>query len=65
MTTPDASLGTADVYLVNSQPCSQGVGPGYATLPWAEAKQLEDDGYAVFGTSPPLGLGYDGPVSPP
>jgi hypothetical protein len=65
MTTPDAAQGTAEAYLVNSQQCSAGTGPGYATLPWAEAKSLVDQGYAVFGSSPPLGAeGSHGPVRP-
>ena len=52
MTTPDHP-DTADVYLVNSQQCSAGTGPGYATgLPWDEAKALVDAGYAIYGTSP-------------
>jgi hypothetical protein len=39
--------------------------PGYATLPWAEAKALVDAEYAVYGTSPPIGAeGWSGPVSP-
>jgi hypothetical protein len=63
MTVPDASQGTAEVYLVNATPCSAGTGPGYATLPWAEAKSLVDLGYAIFGTSPPVGAeGTHGPV---
>ena len=40
MTEPDA----ADVYIVNATPCSAGTGPGYATLPWDEAKALVDQG---------------------
>jgi hypothetical protein len=63
MTTPDHP-DTADVYLVNSQACSAGIGPGYATLSWAEAKALTDAGYAVFGTSPPPNMGTHGPVRP-
>jgi hypothetical protein len=66
MTVPDAAQGSADVYMVNAQQCSAGTGPGYATLPWAEAKALVDQGFAVWGTSPPLGAeGTHGPVSPP
>jgi hypothetical protein len=65
MTAPDAAQGTADVYITNAHPCSAGTGPGYATLPRAEAKALVDEGYAIFGTSPPLGTeGSHGPVRP-
>ncbi len=65
MTTPDASQGTAVIYITNAQPCSAGTGPGYATVPWAEAKQLVDQGLAVFGTLPPMGTeGSYGPVRP-
>jgi len=66
MTVPDAAQGTATVYLVNGQQCSAGNGPGSATLPWAEAKGLVDQGYAVFGDQPPMGWLHGGrPVSPP
>jgi hypothetical protein len=65
MTVPDASQGTALVYIVNAHPCSAGTGPGYATLPWAEAKALVEAGYAVFGIHPPAGAeGTHGPVRP-
>jgi hypothetical protein len=64
MTTPDHP-DTADCFLTNATPCSAGTGPGYATLPWDEAKALVDAGLAVFGTSPPLGAeGSHGPVRP-
>jgi len=65
-TVPDAAQGTADVYLLNGQQCSAGRGPGYATLPWAEAKWFVDQGYAAWGSSPPTGAeGSHGPVTPP
>ena len=65
MTTPDASQGTAVIYITNAQPCSAGTGPGYATVPWAEARALVDQGFAVFGDQPPLGAeGTHGPVRP-
>jgi hypothetical protein len=57
---------TARVYLVNATPCSAGTGPGYATLPWDEAKALVDASLAVWGSQPPPNSGgSDGPVSPP
>jgi hypothetical protein len=65
MTTPDHP-DTAEVYLTNGQTCSAGTGPGYATLPWDEAKGLVDAGYAAWGTEAPIGAeGTHGPVSPP
>jgi hypothetical protein len=66
MTVPDAAQGTAEVYLTNAQACSAGTGPGYATLPWAEAKALVDQGYAVWGTQAPMNMWQSTqPVSPP
>jgi hypothetical protein len=57
MTTPDAAQGTADVYVTNAQATSAGTGPGPVTgLPWDEAKQLVDAGYACWGSLPPAGL---------
>jgi hypothetical protein len=66
MTVPDAAQGTGTVYLTNAQTCSAGTGPGYATLPWAEAKALVDQGYACWGSQPPASmLCGPSPVSPP
>jgi hypothetical protein len=57
MTTPDAALGTTDIYLGNATQCSMGAGPGpVAGVPWDEAQALVDSGLAVFGTLPPDGL---------
>ena len=65
MTTPDHP-DSADVYVLNGQVTSAGSGPGYATLPWDEAKQLVDAGYAAPGTLPPPNAeGTHGPVIPP
>jgi hypothetical protein len=66
MTVPDASQGTAEVYLTNGQTCSAGTGPGYATLPWDEAKGLVDAGYAVYGSQAPMNMLQGAhPVTPP
>ena len=65
MNTPDHP-DTADVYITNAQTCSAGTGPGFATLPWQEAKAFVDQGFAVFGQNPPMGMNYShGPVTPP
>ena len=66
MTVPDAAQGTGTVYVTNAQACSAGTGPGYATLPWAEAKALVDAGYAVWGSQPPMNMWQGAhPVTPP
>jgi hypothetical protein len=65
MTTPDASQGDAEIYLVNAQVCSAGTGPGYATVPWDEAQGLIAAGYAIAGSAPPINVAYAGAVSPP
>ena len=62
MTTP----ATIDVYVVNGTSTSQGSGPGYATLPEAEALWLLGEGLAIRGTLPPPNAeGTDGPVGQP
>jgi hypothetical protein len=66
VTTPDASQGSAQVYVSNGTATSAGNGPGYATLPWDEANGLVDAGLAVWGDTPPMGMGQGPrPVTPP
>jgi hypothetical protein len=62
---PDAAQGSADIYLLNGTPCSAGTGPGYATVPFGEARALVAQGLAAWGTQPPHGLWAGQPVSPP
>jgi hypothetical protein len=65
MTTPDAAQGTATVTITNGTRTSAGTGPGYAVLPWAEAKALTDAGLALWGSAPPPNMqAAPVPVSP-